>query len=71
MLWADERLYCLSQDGTLALLQPTADHFEVAGRFRLVPDRRTDVWTHPVILDRKLYLRYHDILFCYDVRATR
>ncbi len=69
LLWADERLYCLSQDGEMALLQPTADNFEVAGRFRLVAGRKTDAWTHPVILDRKLYLRYHDSLFCYDVRA--
>jgi outer membrane protein assembly factor BamB len=69
ILWADERLYCLSQDGEMALLQPATDRFEVAGRFRLVAGRRTDVWTHPVILDRKLYLRYHDNLFCYDIRS--
>jgi hypothetical protein len=69
VLWADERLYCLSQDGEMALLQPTADCFEVAGRFRLVAGRKTDVWTHPVILDHKLYMRYHDNLFCYDVRG--
>ena len=24
----------------------------------------------PVLLDRRLYLRYHDTLFCYDVRTT-
>ncbi len=70
ILWADERLYCLSQDGEMALLQPTVDHFGVAGKFRLVAGRRTDVWTHPVIYERKLYLRYHDNLFCYDVRAN-
>ena len=69
ILWADERLYCLSQDGEIALLQPTADRFEVAGRFWLVAGRRKDVWTHPVILDHKLYLRYHDNLSCYDVRG--
>ena len=69
ILWADERLYCLSQDGEMALLRPATDRFEVAGRFRLVAGRRKDVWTHPVILDRKLYLRYHDNLFCYDVRG--
>jgi len=69
ILWADERLYCLSQDGAMALLKPAADRFEVAGRFRLVAGRRTDAWTHPVIFDRKLYLRYHDNLFCYDVRG--
>jgi outer membrane protein assembly factor BamB len=69
LLWADEQLYSLSQDGEIALLQPTADRFEVAGRFKLVPGRKNDVWTHPVILDHKLYLRYHDDLFCYDIEA--
>ena len=71
ILWADERLYCLGQDGEMALLQPTADRFEVTGRFRLVTGRRNDVWTHPVILDRKLYLRDHDSLFCLDVRGDQ
>jgi len=40
----------------------------VAGRFRLVPDRKDDCWAHPVICDGRLYLRYHDTLWCYDVR---
>ena len=70
ILWADERLYCLSQDGEMALLEPAADRFEVAGKFRLVAGRRNDVWTHPVILDRKLYLRAHDELFCFDIAGN-
>ena len=28
---------------------------------------RNDAWTHPVVLDGKLYLRYHGSLWCYDV----
>ncbi len=71
ILWADERLYGLSQDGEIALLKPTADRFEVTGRFRLVSGRRNDVWTQPVILNRKLYLRDHDNLFCFDVEETK
>jgi outer membrane protein assembly factor BamB len=70
VLYADGHLHCLSQEGEVALVKPTADHFEVDGRFRLVPERKDDVWTHPVILDRKLYLRYHDTLFCYDIQAN-
>ncbi len=69
VLWADQRLYCLSQNGEVALLKPVADRFEMAGRFRLVPGRTQDVWTHPVIFERRLYLRYHDTLFCYDVHG--
>ena len=26
------------------------------------------VWTHPVVLNGRLYLRDQDLIFCYDVR---
>jgi len=69
LLYADKRLYCLSEEGEVALLNPTAKEFEVTGRFRLVPGRKSDAWTHPVISNGRLYLRYHETLFCYDVRT--
>lgn len=69
VLYADGRLYCLGQEGEMALLKPTADGLEFAGRFRLVPRRVNDAWTHPVIHDGRLYLRYHETLYCYDIRA--
>lgn len=73
VLCADGRLYCLSQEGEMALLKPTADGLEFAGRFRLVPRRVSDAWTHPVIHQGRLYLRYHETLYCYDIggRQTR
>jgi outer membrane protein assembly factor BamB len=71
VLFADRRLYCLSEEGEMVLLDPNPQTFAFAGRFRLVPGRKTDAWTHPVILNGRLYLRYHETLFCYDVRAGR
>jgi outer membrane protein assembly factor BamB len=71
VLYADNRLYVLSEEGEMALLRPTATAFEFAGQFRLVPERKSDVWTHPVIHDGRLYLRYHDRLSCYDVHAPK
>ncbi|MBI3946254.1 MAG: PQQ-like beta-propeller repeat protein [Armatimonadetes bacterium] len=68
-IYADGRLYCLGEDGTAALLRPLPDRFEVLGRFQLVNARRRDVWAHPVLLDGRLYLRYHETLWCYDVRG--
>lgn len=67
VLYADGRLYCLSQEGEMALIRPGATSFEFKGRFRLVPERTSDAWAHPVICDRRLYLRYHANLYCYDV----
>jgi outer membrane protein assembly factor BamB len=69
VLWADGLLYCLSETGDMALLQPTADGFRTRGRFTLAAGGAGDVWAHPVIHEGKLYLRYHDTLWCYDVRG--
>lgn len=69
LLYADQRLYCLSEDGEAALLKTGPEGFEYAGRFRLTTERKTDVWTHPVIAHGRLYLRDQETLFCYDVRA--
>ncbi len=67
-LWADGRLYCLAEDGEVALLRPGASGFDVAGRFRLVTQRVSDAWTHPVIANGRLYLRYHQTLYCFELR---
>jgi outer membrane protein assembly factor BamB len=69
LLYADKRLYCLSEEGEVALLNPTAKGFQVMGRFRLVPERKSDAWTHPVIANGRHYLRYHETLYCYDIQA--
>ena len=69
VLYADQRLYCLSEQGEMALLEPTPQGFEFKGRFRLVPGRQNDVWTHPVIHKGRLYLRHHETLFCFDIKA--
>ena len=69
MVWADGRLYCQVEEGTVAMLKPGPEGIEVAGKFTLVDARRPgDAWAHPVLLDGKLYLRYHDTIWCYAVR---
>lgn len=68
-VYADGRLYCLAEDGRAALLTPAADGFHIAGQFQLVSKRVRDAWAHPVLCDGRLFLRYHDTLWCYDVRG--
>jgi hypothetical protein len=60
----------LSEDGEMALIDPTTEGFETKGKFRLVQGRKSDVWTHPVIHAGRLYLRYHGDLWCYDIGAA-
>lgn len=67
-IYADGRLYVLDEQGTAALLKPGPGSLEVVSRFQLVTERVRDAWTHPVLLDGRLYLRYHNTLWCYDVK---
>ena len=67
-IWADGRLYCLTNPGEVLLLKEAGDRFETAGRFELVKAKKKDAWAHPVICDGRLYLRYHETLYCYDIR---
>jgi len=67
-IYADGRLYCLDESGTVALLKPDSSSMDIVSRFRLLTDRVRDAWAHPVLHDGRLYLRYHDTLWCYDVK---
>ncbi len=67
-IYADGRLYILDEQGNVGLIRPAADRLEIVGRFSLTERRTRDAWAHPVLLDGRLYLRYHDALWCYDVR---
>jgi outer membrane protein assembly factor BamB len=67
LIYADSRLYVLSEKGVMALLKP-GPAFEMTGRFNLTDGRKSDAWAHPVILDGRLYLRYQGNLYCYDIR---
>jgi len=69
-IYADSRLYCLDETGTAALLQPGDKGLELQGHFRLTAEKVRDAWAHPVLLHGTLYLRYHDTLWCFDVKDS-
>ncbi|HUT09050.1 MAG TPA: PQQ-binding-like beta-propeller repeat protein [Thermoguttaceae bacterium] len=66
VVYADRRYYCLTEQGTMTLQELTEDGFRTTGSFQLADQK--DVWAHPVVCQGRLFLRYHDTLFCYDVR---
>jgi outer membrane protein assembly factor BamB len=68
--YADERLYVLSEDGWMRLLEAGDGGFKLHGQFRFTPAKANDAWAHPVIHNSRLYLRYHQTFSCYDIRAT-
>ena len=67
-LLADGLFYVLAQDGTMALCDIDRTSLRIVSRFALARARENDAWAHPVILDGRLYLRYHDRLICHDIR---
>jgi outer membrane protein assembly factor BamB len=69
ILYADGRLYAFTETGDLALLRFGPEGLAVEGRFALPGATGSDNWSHPAIADGHLFVRCHDRLFCYDIRA--
>ena len=64
---ADGMLYCLSEnDGAAALVKATPERYEEISRFSL-PEGVGPYWAHPVIANKKLFIRHGKYLYCYDV----
>ncbi|HET6278245.1 MAG TPA: PQQ-binding-like beta-propeller repeat protein [Candidatus Polarisedimenticolia bacterium] len=68
--YADGRIYFRYQDGRMILVEATAKEYRERGSF-VIPDVEKESWSHPVIVDGKLYLREQDRLYCYDVKAPQ
>jgi outer membrane protein assembly factor BamB len=66
VIYADQHLYFLYEDGRMALIEATPSRFNVKGTF-MIPEESGPKWAHPVILDKKLYIRVHDVIFCFDI----
>ena len=64
--YADGHLYFRYQNGVMKLFEASPEGFKETGSFH-IPGARRPSWSHPVIHDRKLYLREQDALLCYDI----
>jgi outer membrane protein assembly factor BamB len=69
-------LYCYSEDnGTVVLVEASPAGWKEHGRFELPQKTKlerqyeTNIWTHPVVANGRLYLRDQDLILCFDVRA--
>lgn len=66
---ADGRLYYRVENGTMLLVEPSPERYIERGRFSQ-PDRsESPAWAHPVVANGKLYVRDHNVLLCYNVKA--
>lgn len=71
---ADGQLYCVNEsDGLVSLVEATTSGFKMNGQFKLSPQSdnrhiKGKIWTHPVVIGGKLYLRDQELVHCYQVR---
>ena len=63
---ADGMLYCFAYNGVLGLVKPTQEGFELVSSFQ-VGGKKNDHWTPVVIKDGRLYVRYSNTLYVYNV----
>jgi len=65
--FAEGMLYALDQKGTMRLVRATPDRYEVNGEFRLPSGGTGMYWAHPVVCDKRLYVRHAGKIFVYDI----
>jgi outer membrane protein assembly factor BamB len=65
--YAEGKLYALSEDGVVGLIDAAPDRYRERSRFEISRGSYF-TWTPPVIADGKLYLREQDNLYCYNIK---
>jgi len=68
--YADGRLYARSERGPVALVEATPTRYVEKGRFDQADRSGKTTWAYPVIANGRLYLRDHNNLLCYNVKAA-
>jgi len=68
VIYADGMLYCLGENGKLALIEANPEEFRLVSMFDL-PKSEGYCWAVPAISDGKLYVRWSDNLYVYDIKG--
>ena len=66
-IYADQRLYCMGEEGAVGLIEPSPAAYKEVSRFQ-IQKGEYPTWTPPVVANGKLYLREQDNLYCYDIK---
>jgi outer membrane protein assembly factor BamB len=66
--WADNMLYLFGESGgKVGLATCSPDGMQMKGTFSV--EGSGPSWAHPVVIGGRLYVRYANNLYCYDVKA--
>ena len=66
---ADGLLYTMSEKKKVGLAKPSPKGHELISQFELPEQGEGPCWAHPVVCDGRLYIRYDDFLYAYDVKG--
>ena len=67
VILADGMLYCYTEKGEMALVNPTPEKFDMVSKFSITLGSGTH-WAHPVIYRGVLYMRHGDTLMAYKIK---
>ena len=67
IIYADGMLYVYTQKGTMNLVKPNPEKFDLVSSFNITLGTNTH-FSHPVIHDGVLYIRHGDTLMAYNVK---
>ncbi len=79
IVYADGHIYCLGEEGEAALVEANPKELVVKSRFHAFDEKqdpgqthrkKLNTWSHPVVAGGRLYLRNHDQIYCYDIKAS-
>jgi len=68
LILADNKFFLYSDVGELALAQPSKNGFEIISRSTIPTGKAVMAFSHPVIHDGVLFIRYNNDLWLYKVR---
>ena len=66
---AEGMLYIHFASGVMALAKASPDDYIEVGSFKVPGSGERPGWSHPVIANGRLYVREHDVINCYDIKA--
>ena len=68
LTYADGMLYLYNDNGSMLLIKASPDQYEETGTMQIEGPGPGPHWAHPVVCGGRLYVRYVDELFVYDVK---
>ena len=66
-IYADERFYCYTDKGEMALVNASPEKFEIVSKFMITKGTEQH-WAHPVIHQGVLYVRHGDSVMAYKIK---